>query len=302
MNTVVSTDAFALQGVRKSFRHFQLEGLDLQLPLGQIMGLVGPNGAGKSTTIRLLMGLIAPEAGSIEVLGHQLPGGVAAAKRDVAFVSDDMSLFSTATLEWHMRFVASMYPGWDEVYARKLLKGFNLRTDQWVGKMSRGEHVKAMLLLALARRPRLLVLDEPTSGLDPVARHELLTELMQIVRDETRSILFSSHNTLDVERISDQIAFIDRGRLVDARDKETFLDRWRRLSIDVPVGVTLPQMPDVVDLSLGERLATLTTDNYVPQLHAQLEQCGAQVRDVQRMSLEEIFVACVMRSRAGEAS
>ncbi len=302
MNTVVSTDAFALQGVRKSFRHFQLEGLNLQLPLGQIMGLVGPNGAGKSTTIRLLMGLIAPEAGSIEVLGQQLPGEVAAAKRDVAFVSDDMSLFSTATLEWHMRFVASIYPDWDEVYARKLLKSFNLRTDQWVGKMSRGEHVKAMLLLALARRPRLLVLDEPTSGLDPVARHELLTELMQIVRDETRSILFSSHNTLDVERISDQIAFIDRGRLVDARDKETFLDRWRRLSIDVPVGVTLPQLADVVDLSLGERLATLTTDNYVPQLHAQLEQCGAQVRDVQRMSLEEIFVACVMRSRAGEAS
>ena len=121
-----------------------------------------------------------------------------------------------------------------------------------------------MLLLALARRPRLLVLDEPTSGLDPVARHELLTELMQIVRDDTRSILFSSHNTLDVERISDQIAFIDRGRLVDARDKESFLDRWRRLSIDVPSGVTLPQLPDVVDLSLGERLATLTTDNYVP--------------------------------------
>jgi ABC-2 type transport system ATP-binding protein len=302
MNTAASTDAFAMQGVRKSFSHFQLEGLNLQLPLGQIMGLVGPNGAGKSTTIRLLMGLIAPEAGSIEVLGHQLPGAVAMAKRDVAFVSDDMSLFGTATLEWHMRFVASMYPDWDEVYARKLLKSFNLRTDQWASKMSRGEHVKAMLLLALARRPRLLVLDEPTSGLDPVARHELLTELMQIVRDETRSILFSSHNTLDVERISDQIAFIDRGRLVDARDKETFLDRWRRLSIDVPAGVTLPQLADVVDLSLGERLATLTTDNYVPQLYAQLELCGAQVRDVQRMSLEEIFVACVMRSRAGEAS
>jgi ABC-2 type transport system ATP-binding protein len=302
MNIAASPNAFALQGVRKSFRHFQLEGLDLQLPQGQIMGLVGPNGAGKSTTIRLLMGMIAPEAGSIEMLGLRLPDDMAAAKRDVAFVSDDMSLFSTATLEWHMRFVASIYPGWDEVYARRLLKSFNLRTDQWAGKMSRGEHVKAMLLLALARRPRLLVLDEPTSGLDPVARHELLAELMQIVRDDTRSILFSSHNTLDVERISDQIAFIDRGRLVDARDKETFLDRWRRLSIDVPAGVKLPRMPDVVNLSLGERLATLTTDNYVPKLHAQLEQAGAQVRDVQRMSLEEIFVACVMRSRAGEAS
>ena len=85
----------------------------------------------------------------------------------------------------------------------------------------------------LARRPRLLVLDEPTSGLDPVARHEALAELMEVLKDDERSILFSSHNTLDVEQISDQITFIDRGRIVDSNDKEVFLDRWRRLSLDV---------------------------------------------------------------------
>jgi ABC-2 type transport system ATP-binding protein len=297
MSTSLSPNAFSLQGVSKSFSHFKLEGLDLSLPQGQIMGLVGPNGAGKSTTIRLLMGLIAPDAGSIEALGLRLPEQVEAAKRGIAFVSDDMRLFSTATLAWHMRFVASIYPQWDDVYAQKLLRHFNLRPTQTVSTLSRGEHVKSLLLLALARRPTLLVLDEPTSGLDPVARHELLTELMEIVRDDTRSILFSSHNTQDVERISDQIAFIDRGRLVDARDKETFLERWRRISVDVPRGVTLPRLADVVDLSLGERLATLTTDNYLPQMHALLEQSGARVQEVQRMSLEEIFVACVMRSR-----
>ncbi len=213
-----------------------------------------------------------------------------------------MRLFSTATLAWHLRFVASIYPEWDEAYARQLIKRFNLRTEQVVAKLSRGEHIKALLLLALARRPALLVLDEPTSGLDPVARHELLTELMEIIRDDTRSILFSSHNTQDVERICDQIAFIDRGRLIDARDKETFLERWRRLSVDVPAGVTLPRLGDVVDLSLGERVAVLTTDNYVPQMQALLEHSGARVTDVQRMSLEEIFVACVMRSRAEAAS
>ena len=293
-----ASQAFALRGVSKAFRYFRLDNLTLELPLGQILGLVGPNGAGKSTTIRLLMGLISPEAGSIEVLGHRLPDQVAAAKAGVAFVSDDMRLFGGATLAWHMRFVASIYPDWDEAYARTLLKHFNLRAEQGMRGMSRGEHIKALLLLALARRPRLLVLDEPTSGLDPVARHELLTELMQIVRDDSRSILFSSHNTLDVERISDQIAFIDRGRLVDARDKESFLERWRRISLDVPSGVTLPRLKDVVDLTLGERLATLTTDRYEPALHGLLESSGASIRDVQRMSLEEIFVATVMRSRA----
>jgi ABC-2 type transport system ATP-binding protein len=302
MSTSHSANAFSLQGVSKAFSYFKLEGLTLSLPQGQIMGLVGPNGAGKSTTIRLLMGLSGADAGSIEALGYRVPEQVEEAKRGIAYVSDDMRLFGPATLAWHMRFVASIYPEWDERYALELLKRFNLRPAQTVGKLSRGEHMKAVLLLALARRPRLLVLDEPTSGLDPVARHELLTELMEIVADDQRSILFSSHNTQDVERICDQIAFIDRGRLVDSRDKEAFLERWRRISVDVPSGVVLPRLADVVDLSLGERVAVLTTDNYLPQTQARLEQCGARVRDVQRMSLEEIFVACVMRSRAQEAT
>ncbi len=185
----------------------------------------------------------------------------------------------------------------DNGYALDLLKRFNLHADQKVGGMSRGEHMKAVLLLALARRPRLLVLDEPTSGLDPVARHELLTELMEIVRDDSRSILFSSHHTLDVERISDVIAFIDRGRLVDVRDKESFLERWRRLQIDIPPGVVLPQFADVVQVSPGGRLATLTTSHYQQSLHGAIERTGARVHEVQRMSLEEIFVASVMGSR-----
>jgi ABC-2 type transport system ATP-binding protein len=294
------THAFALRGLTKSFRYFRLDGLNLELPMGQIMGFVGPNGAGKSTTIRLLLGLLGAEAGEIRLLGRPVPEQVAEAKRDVAFVTDDMRLYPGATLAWHMRFVASMFPGWDGSYAQTLLKRFNLHADQRMGVMSRGEHMKSVLLLALARRPRLLVLDEPTSGLDPVARHELLTELMEIVRDEQRSILFSSHHTLDVERISDSIAFIDRGRLVDARDKESFLERWRRLQIDIPAGVTLPALPDVVEVSPAGRLATLTTSNYQPALHGAIERAGARIHEVQRMSLEEIFVASVMGSRGEE--
>ena len=136
-----------------------------------------------------------------------------------------------------MRFVASIYPGWDAAYAETLLRRFNLHAEQTIKALSHGERVKATLLLVLARRPRLLLLDEPTTGLDPVARHEVLAELMDVVRDERRAILFSSHNTQDVEQISDQITFIDRGRIIDSSDKETFLDRWRRLHLDVAAGV-----------------------------------------------------------------
>src|SRR5690606_38047414 len=110
------------------------------------------------------------DAGDISVLGHAVPRHQARAKRDVGYVSDDMRLFGSETLGWHMRFVRSIYPGWDDGYAKTLLKRFFLQPEQKLKALSHGERAKAALLLALSRRPRLLVLDEPTSGLDPVAR------------------------------------------------------------------------------------------------------------------------------------
>jgi ABC-2 type transport system ATP-binding protein len=169
-----------------------------------------------------------------------------------------------------------------------------MRPEQNVSGLSSGEHAKAVLLLALARRPRLLILDEPTSGLDPVARHEVLSEFMDVLRDDDRSILFSSHNTVDVERISDRIAFIDRGHLVDSSDKEDFLERWRRIQLQLTPGTTLPDLPHIVSRVVDGQFVTLTTNRFSQDL---LTFLGSGVREVQRMNLEEIFVANVMHHR-----
>jgi len=298
---IATTPAIELRGIHKAFRFFTLQEVSLELSPGQIMGFVGPNGAGKSTTIRILMGLLTADAGHVRVLGRAMPQEQALAKRDIGFVSDDMRLFGNATLAWHMKFVERTYAKWDSRYAAQLLSRFNLQAEQPIKGLSRGEHVKALLLLVLARRPRLLVLDEPTSGLDPVARQEVLSELMDVLQDEDRSILFSSHNTADVERISDQITFIDRGRIVDSRDKETFLERWRRIELHVRDGVKLPDVPSVVDVNGTGRVATVTTNYYTPELHRIYERAGVEIHEVQRMSLEEIFVANVMSSRKERA-
>jgi ABC-2 type transport system ATP-binding protein len=284
-------------GVEKSYRFFRLSNVAMRLEPGQILGFVGPNGAGKSTTIRILMGMLRAERGTVHVLGHLVPRDQALAKRDIGFVSEDMQLHGSATLAWHMRLVASIYPGWDVKYADVLLRRFNLHAEQTVKALSHGERVKAALLLALARRPRLLLLDEPTTGLDPVARHEILAELMDVVRDERRGILFSSHNTQDVEQISDQITFIDRGRIIDSSDKEVFLDRWRRLHLDVPPGTAVPALPGAIDTTASGRIAVVTTNSYTPEIAAACVRAGLAVRDVQRMTLEEIFVANVMSNR-----
>jgi len=283
-----------MRGVRKTYKFFTLDDLSLDLAPGEVMGFVGPNGAGKSTTLRLALGLIAPDAGEIRVMGHAMPDGQAAAKRDIGYVSGDMRLLPHATLGWHMDFVKSIYPEWDGGYAATLIKRFNLRPEQNARSLSLGEHVKATLLLALARRPRLLILDEPTTGLDPVARHEVISEFMDVLRDDNRSILFSSHNTVDVERISDRITFIDRGRIVDCSNKEDFLDRWRRIHVQLPAGTTLPSLPNIVGRVNDGQFITLTTNQFSEGL---LALVGSHVRDVQRMNLEEIFVANVMHHR-----
>ncbi|OFE13132.1 ABC transporter [Pseudohongiella acticola] len=289
--------AIALQGVCKRYPFFQLNDLSFSLEEGQIMGFVGPNGAGKSTTIRLIMGLLQPDAGQVSVLGQRMTDQQAQAKRDIAFVADGMGLHANATLGWHIDFVRTMVPYWDKHYADQLLKRFNLHLPQTIKSLSTGERVKALLLLALARRPRLLVLDEPTTGLDPVARHEILAELTDVLLDDSRSVLFSSHNTRDVEQISDQITFIDRGRLIESSDRDSFIERWRRIHLNVPDHVVLPADQGRADVVTSGHTTTITTGNWSPSLEQAYINSGAVIHEVQRMNLEEIFIASVLSKR-----
>lgn len=286
-----------MDGVSKRYPHFFLDDISLELPEGTVLGFIGANGAGKSTTIRILMGLVSQDSGSVEVLGHRMPAEQTAAKLDIGFVSEDMRLYGAATLAWHMKFVGSMYPKWDQAYAETLLRRFDLKAEQKIKGLSHGQRVKAALLLALARQPRLLILDEPTTGLDPVARLEVLGELMSVLRDERRTIFFSSHNTLEVEQISDRIAFIDRGRLIAMEDKEDLLDRWRRVRLMVPSGTVLPQIPGVIEVAGSERLPVLTTSQFNSAFVSLCEDRGAAVQAVDSMTLEEIFVANVQSRR-----
>lgn len=289
--------AIELNGVGKSYRFFDLQNIAFQLQRGTIMGLIGPNGAGKSTTIRILMGLVHQDRGEVRVLGHSMPADQVVAKWDIGFASEDMRLYDSMTLGWHINFMKSIYASWDDAYAQLLLKRFGLRAEQKIKGFSHGQRVKASLLLVFARRPKLLVLDEPTTGLDPVARHEILRELTAVMVEDGRSILFSSHNTQDVEQISDQITFIDRGRIIDSMDKETYLDRWRRLRLEVPSGIELPALPGVIGIQQTGHLAVAIANAFESHLPNAYENSGARVQAVENMTLEEIFVANVEHSR-----
>lgn len=291
--------AIEMTSVFKHYPDFTLDNLHLRLPQGQVMGLVGANGAGKSTTLRLLMGLIQADSGVVEVLGHKLPQGQVAAKQNIGYASEDIRLYKSETLAWHMDFIKNIYPSWDDVYAKDLAKKFDIKTEQKLKGFSHGQRVKACLLLVLARRPQLVILDEPTTGLDPVARHEVLSELADILRNENRSVLFSSHNTQDIERLSDSITFLHKGKLLDSQDKEIYLDRWRRVictgNIDwnnAPTSVT--------DIKQNGSLHELTISQFDDSIIAQLTGLGLAISSVDRMTLEQIFLANVFAKNRNE--
>src|SRR5581483_2356730 len=131
--------AIELSGVEKKYRDFSLDNIHLRLLEGQIMGLIGPNGAGKSTTIRILMGLVHQDRGEVNVLGHRMPEEQIKAKWDIGFASEDMRLYDSMTLGWHIQFMKSLYASWDDRYAQVLLKRFGLRAEQTIKGLSHGQ-------------------------------------------------------------------------------------------------------------------------------------------------------------------
>jgi ABC-2 type transport system ATP-binding protein len=300
--TDLATNQYAIEmnNVSKKYPLFQLSNINLKLETGNIMGFIGPNGAGKSTTIRILMGLVQQDQGTVKVLGKKMPDQQVSAKWDIGYASEDMRLYSKATIAWHMDYMKSIYSSWDSGYAKTLLKRFDLLDNHQVKGLSHGQRVKAALLLMLARRPKLLILDEPTTGLDPVARHEILNELMDVLLEGDRSILFSSHNTQDIEQLSDKITFVDKGKIIASQDKESYIETWRRIRLTINENTTLPELKGIVEQRKSGHQAIITTKLFNDQLAETYKKCGAEITSVENMSLEEIFVSEVQSSRLSE--
>ena len=298
----MTSPVIQFRNVSKQYPYFQLKNIDLDLDMGQWIGLIGQNGAGKSTTIRIMMGLVQPDAGDVKVLGFPIPEAQVQAKFQMGYLSEDMRLFNQATLAWHMSFMEGIYPTWDQTYAAHLVKKFRLNSGQKLKGFSHGQRVKAGLLLVLARRPKLLILDEPTTGLDPVAKKTVLEEMLQLLAEEDQTIVFSSHTTQDIEKFCDQIVFIDEGRILASKDKESFLESWRRLQCLVPPDQTYPVLNQCLREDGNGSLQTFITDRYDAQFEAALKEQGVQIQNLWRLTLEEIFIAQVEMGRKASQS
>ena len=216
----------ALSGVRKSFKGFSLDDVSFELPRGFVMGLVGPNGAGKSTLVKLIMNLMAPEAGEIRILGFDSRDHEAEAKAQIGFVYDVMPFYSDVSLWNTKRALAPFYERWNEGLFLELAGRFELPLKKKVKKLSHGMRTKFALALALSHGAELLILDEPTTGLDPVFRRELLHGLSDLLQDEGKSVLFSTHITSDLDMIAVYVTLIRDGSVLLTESREVLREVW----------------------------------------------------------------------------
>lgn len=219
-------NAIELRNLTKTYPQFTVDDVSLDVKQGYITGLIGPNGVGKSTLIKMMLGIIHPDSGSITILGHDMSKHEIDIKQRIGIVSDDCFYYEHLTIRDMKKIIAPFYKKWNEKKFNGYLEQFELSPEKKIGQLSKGMKVKFSLAVALSHEAELLIMDEPTSGLDPVFRREMLDLLADMMQDERNSIIFSTHITTDLDRIADYIAFIHRGKLVFNEAKDEVLERY----------------------------------------------------------------------------
>ena len=218
---------FEISGLVKKYPGFLLDNVELNLPTGYVMGLVGPNGAGKTTLVKILLNAVHKDSGTVKVFGLDHVTHEATVKSRIGFVHESPPYYEHFTAKRFGSLVALFYDTWSMETFNRLLGEFDLPPAKKIREYSRGMKMKLALAIALSHHADLLVLDEPTTGLDPVFRRELLDRLRDVLVDESKSILFSTHITSDLERIADYVAYIRDGRISLVGDITTLKESWR---------------------------------------------------------------------------
>jgi len=279
-------------GLSRSFGKVRaVDGIDLEVPRGSIYGFLGRNGAGKTTTLRMLMGVLRPDRGEIELLGTRSNRIRSAQKRLIGYVSQEQFFYPWMTAERLGDFVGSFYPTWSTVEFRRLLGVLDVPAKRRASDLSGGTRTKLALALALAHRPALLLLDEPTSGLDPVARREFLEILAHEGKRLGHTALFSTHLVDEVEAIAQRVGILDQGRLLYQGPTASLLERVRRVTWHPDLRQPPPGFRPVRDdTDAGAPDAVLDAD-----LSAWAEHAAA-FASIHRLSLEDVFLAMVRRT------
>ena len=288
--TPTAEPVLSVTGLHRSFGRFAaVDGLDLSVHAGEIYVFLGVNGAGKTTTIRMLMGIIAPDRGTIELLGEKSKRTTLKQKQHIGYVSQDQTFYPWMTAEMLGKFVGGLYPTWDAAEYRRLLAVLEVPANRKVSGLSGGMRVKLALALAIAPRPPLLILDEPTAGLDPVARREFLEIITHHAMEYGRTTFFSTHLLDEVERAADRVGIIHQGKKRFEGRLDELQRRVREITLSagapLPVGFQVWRELDLTQTETGPEYRLIVEAD-----SASWENAGVLGR---KLPLDDIFIACV---------
>ena len=291
------------QVTRRFSRSWALRHASFRVPAGTITALLGPNGAGKSTALKIALNLLRPSSGHVKILGTDSRKLGPAQLARIGYVAEGMELPDWMTVDQFLAWCRPLYPKWDSDLERSLRKQFGLPGERKLKHLSRGQRMKAALIAALAYRPELLVLDEPFSGLDPLVRDEFITGLLELAGGEGFSVVLSSHDIEEVDRLADHIVMLNHGTVLLDENTDSLLARHRRVEILLPPDFgALPHFPAtwIAAQSAGRVLRFTDTAHdpaVFPQNIARLFP-GCPPPDVHPLTLRELFVTLVRSGRA----
>lgn len=279
----MESNAIEIRGLCKRYKDFSLDGLDLDLPYGCVLGLVGENGAGKSTTIRLIMDALERDGGTVSVLGvDNKSKEFLDLKEDVGVVLDETFVPEVMSAKQLGKVMAGTYKNWDQAVYDGWIRRFELPPDKKFKDYSRGMTMKLGIAAALSHHPRLLLLDEATGGLDPMVREELLEVFADFAAEDGHAVLLSSHIVSDLERICDYIAFLHKGKLVLCEEKDALLDKYGILKCSKEQLANIPE-----EAVHGKRVGTYGVEALVEREFMPRDAV------VDRASLEDIILYMV---------
>lgn len=273
--------------------------LDLRVCAGRCLALIGPNGSGKTTTLRLVMGMLRPDKGQVRIFGKDPTEQPVPVKQRIGYLAEDQTLPPSLRPADVFRFLAGLYPRWDPEYESELTDRLELPLWRPLGMLSRGQRRAVGLVGALAHRPRLLVLDEPAGGLDPLVRRAFLENVIEVLAEEGAAVLFSSHHLDQVERLADEIAFLDRGQVVVEGETAAFLDGAVELLVDTDDLQRARALPGVLGARrMEDRVALTLLDGGGGTAGRVAEALETTILQERSLGLEDLFVRLAERHRS----
>ncbi len=222
-------------------RRTALSGVDLTVETGSVFALIGPNGSGKTTLLQILMGLRRPTSGNVRIFGRDVRALDHRDRARIGYVAEGQRLPGSMTVGELERYLAPLYPNWDWTLVEELRRRFRLEPSQRIRSLSRGEHMKAALMCALASRPELVLMDEPFTGMDVMTRDDLVRGLLESAGRDDWTVIICTHDLGEIESLADHVGFLDSGKLKLAEPMDSLLARFQRIEIITEGEASVPR-------------------------------------------------------------